>query len=278
VQNLVQQLHRLAAADALTFEIILIDDASEEGIHQQNQKLNALPEVQYLQLPQNIGRAAIRNLLAKKANGNFLLFLDCDSRLLNDNFLSNYWQAKISNAVVCGGRKYPATAEKEYALHLKYGQERESVVAGKNSRSFHSNNFLIDAQVFNIVQFNESLTQYGHEDTLFGLELHQKGLLVKNIENPVEHAVLETSEDFLAKTEMGLQNILKIAQTNPSQAKQAFKMYALALRLRQMGATAVLRKQFEKRQASWQAQLCSGQPNLRLFDKYRLGYLLNLMR
>lgn len=278
VHNLVQHLNRLAVADDLAFEIILIDDASTEAIQKQNRNLDELPKVQYHQLPKNIGRSAIRNLLAKKATGNFILFLDCDSRIVNNDFLGNYWQAKILNGVVCGGRKYPATAEKEYALHLKYGQERESVVAGKNNRSFHSNNFLIDAQIFNSIQFNESLTQYGHEDTLFGWELHQKGITVKNIANPVEHAVLESSAEFLSKTELGLQNILKIAQINPSLAKQTFKMYSLALRLRQMGAAAVLRKQFVKRQARWQAQLCSGQPKLRIFDKYRLGYLLNLMQ
>ncbi|MEJ7665839.1 MAG: glycosyltransferase [Hymenobacter sp.] len=65
-------------------EIILLDDKSAENCQRMNRPLAALPGVRYEELPANVGRAAIRNQLAAKAEHDWLLLLDNDSLLPDD--------------------------------------------------------------------------------------------------------------------------------------------------------------------------------------------------
>jgi glycosyltransferase involved in cell wall biosynthesis len=49
------------------FEILCFDDGSEREYLEKNRQLKVFPEVNYRELPQNLGRARIRNLLAESA-------------------------------------------------------------------------------------------------------------------------------------------------------------------------------------------------------------------
>ncbi|MBK9012976.1 MAG: hypothetical protein IPM82_02230 [Saprospiraceae bacterium] len=64
-----------------------------------------------------------------------------------------------------------------------------------------TNNFLIPRQLFLEIQFDETLRQYGHEDTLFGMELARRQVPIVHIDNPLEHIGLEPVDVFLRKTE-----------------------------------------------------------------------------
>jgi hypothetical protein len=80
----------------------------------------------------------------------------------------------------------------------------------KNSHGFKTNNFLINIKVFNQYPFNENLKGYGHEDTLFGFQLFQKGIKPLQIENPVLNEVLDENIEFLAKTNNAIDNLVMI--------------------------------------------------------------------
>ncbi len=278
VHELVAALQAQLRSLKLEAEILLLDDGSAPEIQQKNEKLAQEPAVRYQELPENVGRAAIRNQLAQRAQGEFLLFLDCDSAVISDEFLERYWQARLKGGVVCGGRQYPKEVEAQYALHHQYGTQRESAVTGKQAHTFHSNNFLIDGSLFDQVRFNENLKKYGHEDTLFGWQLQRQGLPVRCLNNPVLHAQLETSQEFLAKTRAGLQNILLLAQADAKQALAVFPMYRLALKVQALGLGPFFKWLFQKRQKAWERQLCSKSPSLRVFDLYRLGYLVQQLK
>ena len=62
------------------------------------------------------------------------------------------------------------------------------------------------------VKFDERITKYGHEDTLFGFELKKNNTQITHIDNPVINGNLETNEEFIEKTEEGLLNLLKIVE------------------------------------------------------------------
>jgi hypothetical protein len=64
--------------------------------------------------------------------------------------------------------------------------------------------------LFSAIRFDERLTKYGHEDTLFGYELSKKGVQIVHIENPVVNGDIETNEEFLQKTEAGIENLIQI--------------------------------------------------------------------
>ncbi|MBK9719217.1 MAG: glycosyltransferase [Saprospiraceae bacterium] len=58
----------------VSFEIIFADDGSNVQYLRLNDALNRMEGIQYIVLPKNIGRSAIRNFLARTSKFDFLLF------------------------------------------------------------------------------------------------------------------------------------------------------------------------------------------------------------
>ncbi len=127
---LVQELHEQCIQQKIVFEIIVLDDCSIK-FHTENNKTNTLSNCIYQILNQNIGRSAIRNLLATKATFNNLLFLDADVRLINKQFIKNYLsfiQYNSNYEVVYGGIVYQENQpETNQLLRWIYGNEREAL-------------------------------------------------------------------------------------------------------------------------------------------------------
>ncbi|RZJ53598.1 MAG: glycosyltransferase family 2 protein [Flavobacterium sp.] len=88
VSSLVEIVYKQALECNIPFEIICLDDASQFFLSE-NQKINQLKNTTYFILDKNIGRSAIRNLLARKAVYENLLFLDADTIPVTGNFISN---------------------------------------------------------------------------------------------------------------------------------------------------------------------------------------------
>ena len=208
----------ISQAVNIPVEIILIDDKSQQEIRQLNRNLKDTG-IQYHELEENIGRASIRNRFREYANHEHLLFLDCDSVIISDTFLSDYVETirEFPGSVVCGGRIYGTTpALRNRRLHWKYGTIKESRPAGLRkidpNRSFMSSNFLLPLTVLREISFDERLSDYGHEDSLFGYELSKAGKMIIHIDNPVEHGELETNREFIEKTREAVQNLVKITR------------------------------------------------------------------
>src|SRR5688572_18042792 len=80
-------------------EIIILDDGSSFFFKESNATLRDLSFVRYKELPSNIGRLAIRMLLAQEANYEWLLFLDNDVKIDNVHFVRRYYDAILGNQV-----------------------------------------------------------------------------------------------------------------------------------------------------------------------------------
>ena len=76
VRQLAGQLSEQAKKAGIPVEILIFDDNSEADIKKINREISSTPSVKYLELPENIGRAAIRNRLAETAKYPYLLYLD----------------------------------------------------------------------------------------------------------------------------------------------------------------------------------------------------------
>ncbi|ALO14008.1 rhamnosyltransferase [Salinivirga cyanobacteriivorans] len=210
VYPLVNQLSRQIKNSSAQVDICLIDDASKAEIRELNRnECGNLTKI--VELEENVGRAKIRNLFLKYVNSDYLLFLDNDIKIVKEKFIENYIKIlkNKKNDVVVGGHKYQdEKPDRKYRLRWKYGQNREQVKAIKRNgnpyRSFITSNFLISRNVFDSVQFNESMTGYGHEDTLFGYELKKHNIKIAHIDNPVQKKYLDTNDEFLRKTNEGL--------------------------------------------------------------------------
>lgn len=278
--SLVEKLHNQAVELNITFEIICLDDASEL-FTTENQEINRLQNCSFVVLDKNIGRSAIRNLLAEKALFENLVFLDADTFPVHENFISNYISLIDNNEkIVYGGILYESTQpSKNKLLRWIYGRKREALlVADRNKNpylSFLTLNFLIRKSIFQKVSFNESIPNLRHEDTLFSFELKQKQIEIIHIENPVFHLGIEDSQTFLQKSEeavLGLKNLVDSNLISTDYVKlshyfQVIKKYHLitfsAFSFR------IFKSLFIK-------QLLSKKPSLFLFDIYRLGYYCSL--
>lgn len=215
VRNLVKELHQQALESGIEFEILLMDDASEETYKKLNGECATLEKVSWTELEENVGRSRIRNMLAEKARYPWLIYMDCDSQCRDGNYIQNYLKHTQSEGIVCGGRLYlPTPPEDSTYLHWLFGKNREvkppQIRAMKPNHSFMTNNFMIAASIMKKIKFNESLKGYGHEDTLFGVELLKNDIKIHHIDNPLYHVGLQTADEFLHKTREGIRNLLKV--------------------------------------------------------------------
>jgi glycosyltransferase involved in cell wall biosynthesis len=281
VEKLVRKLHQQGMNLTVDFEIILVDDASTDNCHLINNTLQALEYVQYIGLEQNKGRSRIRNYLATLAQYEYLLYMDCDSMPTSNHFLSNYVAELNANQLLYGGRVYDLEKPTAIAkiLHWSYGTNREVVeraVRQENPyRSFMTNNFLIPKHLMVTHPFDESIREYGHEDTLFGIELEKSKVAIKHINNPLEHIDVETADSFLHKTEQALANLCQLSQQyNLEGHIKILDFYFRCKRLYLVGAIRVISKILIP---IIRRNLYSKNPNLRLFDLYRLCILIQKM-
>ncbi|WP_340075016.1 glycosyltransferase family 2 protein [Leptobacterium sp. I13] len=269
VQELCSQVNLLGKQ----YEIICIDDASDKKYN--NEKIRNLPHCSYLILKKNIGRSALRNCLSKKAMYDNLLFLDCDVMPVNDTFLEHY-VSKLHKEVVYGGcSAIPKKPSVPYVLHWKYGKKREALCLKKRLRipfkSFSTVNFMIKKTILEDIPFNESLKQYGCEDSLLAATLKSKNISVSHIENPVYHNGIEPAVIFLAKSEKAMENLAQLTSKNmlPENFYRVSNIYRHLNYLRLHKIPELLVKHLK---AFFTSNFNSSYPSIFLLDLYKLGY------
>ncbi|MDN3619889.1 glycosyltransferase family A protein [Polaribacter undariae] len=212
---LVKEIHQQLILEDIEFEIICLDDGSKSPLNEKNKDINKLSFSSFKSLENNIGRSAIRNLLAKKAIYNWLLFLDADVIPVKSNFIKNYIHCfKKDKTVFCGGLLYEDKKENFGLLRYKFGKRHEEISVEKRienpEKFFFTSNFLIQNAIFADVIFEEKLTQYGREDLLFSLELIKKGFIIEHISNEVYHLGLDKNDLFVSKTKKAMENLIFI--------------------------------------------------------------------
>ncbi|MCH8554513.1 MAG: glycosyltransferase, partial [Schleiferiaceae bacterium] len=210
VTALVTTLHQQLTEAAIPFEIRISDNCDTSEHAEKNHTLNNRKHVHYTINTQHVGRSANRNYLADQSQFDWLLFLDGDTAVASPNFISNYVACIPKHQVVCGGTIYQAAPPKDDAERLRweYGSAKESTAAVQRIKAPYKNyssfNFLINKAIFNQIRFDNNLTQYGHEDTLFGQELKARGIPIHHIENPLLHLGLDTAIIFIEKTKIAV--------------------------------------------------------------------------
>lgn len=280
VTELVKNLHSQLTKANIDFEILVSDNALNSEYSFGNEKLNSLPHVSYHVNKEQNGRAQNRNALARAAKYQLILFLDGDAGLAsNPNFISNYLQAFKPNTVVCGGTMYgQAPTDQKKMLRYVYGKTREELSPTLRQQNawagFSAFNFLMEREVFLQFGFDEKMSKYGHEDTLFGNELKYRCININHINNPAEHLGLDSSEVFLAKSRQAVENLRDLI--NQGLIDEDVKLFAWFAKLRKTRMTAIIGSLFVKFKDKWEANLCGPNPSLKLFDLYRLSYLCTL--
>ena len=276
VRELVNSLSKEITNAELNAEIILIDDASSKDFITINEPLKDVVN-QFIFLEKNIGRSAIRNLFLKYASGDFLLFLDCDAKIISEKFLKNYLQFIKENKeskVVFGGFE---VEKGELTLRKKYSLEREIIPLEKRKlapySSFRGINFLVKKEILQQFPFDENLKTYGYEDLIFSKKLEQKKVFIHQIENPVLHSDEETIDIFLSKTKIAIQNLRKIHKNNPDFVED-MKLIKVYQRIKDKRLLSVYKIFFKISKSFLINKLYQENPNLWYFDLYKLGLFI----
>lgn len=259
-------------------EIVVADDASTEppGLLTR-ERLAACDGVRLLALPHNVGRARIRNLLAREAAYGQLLYLDCDVALVRPDFLCRYMEEPEA-AVLCGGVTLRPDADLS-ARNLRYRYEQNCLPKFTLARrraapyqGFRTTNFRVRREVMSQYPFDASLCRYGYEDVLWGRVLREAGVEIVHTDNPIAIADFEDNARFLDKTEEGLHTLCALER----ELRGYSRVISCADRAARWGVAGLSARLFDLCREGLRRRLSGSRPSVRLYQLYRLGFYLGL--
>ena len=281
IRDLNRQCKTLSSSDAaFIYEIIVVDDGSPDSnlVHQLSIGIEELGNslVKFIALPQNVGLAAARNVLMRNAIGEWLIFIDSDAAVINDNFVSLYWQHRFDGDAVVGGIVHPQVTHPGYELRIAYEKTYEKKRSldwrKKHPYSiFSAFNLMIRKDVIERYGFDEHCREYGYEDFLLGIALESDHVNVVHINNPLLHTGIDTSEVFLKKTEIGVRTLLGL----PLELQSKVSLSRFASKLKKFKIDRVVGYLLNKLRPVLRKQLLSSRPSIFLLQLYKLGGYLN---
>lgn len=274
ITNLVHEIQLQFSFLKIPHEIIINDDHSTDK--EILSKLKTLKGLKIIYSEKNRGLATSRNILAKHAKYKWLLFLDADVIPKSEDFISSYIEhVDIESVITYGGLAYK---EDLYTNRLRYkmGIEREVFQKYKTEQlNIHFSNILISLAVFNTVKFDENITTYGHEDTLFHYQLTKKKCQINHINNPVYHLGIDENSVFILKNKSSILNLqtLENKKLIPENFTTLQKTYLKLKKFKLVKLFHVISNLVMKLIIS---NLKSKKPSLLLFDIYKLNYYCSL--
>ena len=278
--ELIRSLHRLAEkAEGTVYEIVVAEDGStnQTSISLNEETAATLPHCRHLKRKENVGRAAIRNALAREAQYEWLLFVDSDMTVTDEEFINRYLNQEDCD-VVDGGISIGGNPE-ELKGNLRYLYEKaaeQDHTAEKRSQQpyqhLHTANLMIRRETILDCPFDERFRRYGYEDVMLGKQLRQRKATIKHIDNPMGFCTFEDNPHFVEKTEEGLRTLYDF--------RRELKGYSGLLTLVDnihLGIVKwMLKTVFKVVKIPLRRNLCGGSPKIKLFRIYKLGYYLCL--
>lgn len=289
--SLVQALQR--QADALwrkldkpfRYEIIVADDGSTDAACiDANRVIGDMLHCRYLRMEHNVGRAQIRNVLISESCGDYVLLIDSDLFLCDDNYLYRY--ATSTADVVYGGTRIGGEGlvmvdneanTENLKGNLRYIYEKKAEPLHRAVfRQLRPNqeisvcNLYARRDIMEAHPFDSRFKAYGYEDVLFGKRLAESGIEVTHIDNPVLINEFEPNSVFVKKTEEAILTLCRFEQDLEGYSNLKTKVAALGryIPLSLFRLWHRIMKNKEKR------NLTGPKPSLMLFKLYKLGFFL----
>ena len=280
VYPLASQLEKQALDSNIVFEIICIDDGSQSAINVENKKINRLKNSKFIAQTKNVGLSNNRNALARESKYENLLFIDGDSLLPDAQFIVRYKKAlQADTDVIYGGRIHPEKVEADRKLRWKYGIFKEDASAKKRNKSIYKsvlfNNTLIKKSVFTTIGFEKSITEYGHEDTVFAYNLSKIKASILHIDNPVLHGDVDLNEVYFKKTHKSLENLDTIYKTRMIEPEFT-TFLKVFIKLERFKLNYVFAFVYKILSPFFAYNLKSKHPSLYVFELFRLSYFCHI--
>ena len=289
--SLVQALQR--QADALRgkldkpfrYEIIVADDCSTDAACiDANRVIGDMLHCRYLRMEQNVGRAHIRNVLISESRGDYVLLIDSDLFLCDDNYLYKYATSTadvVYGGTRIGGEGFAMVDNEANTEHLKgnlrYIYEKKAEPSHRAVfRQLRPNqeisvcNLYARRDIMEAHPFDSRFKAYGYEDVLFGKRLAESGIEVTHIDNPVLINEFEPNSVFVKKTEEAILTLCRFEQDLEGYSNLKTEVTTLGryIPLSLFRLWHRIMKNKEKR------NLTGSKPSLLLFKLYKLGFFL----
>ena len=275
---LVSVLEKQALMLKIDFEIICIDDGSFSSKNDLNQKINLLTNSKFIESKKNIGRINNRLLLAEKSQYEWLIFLDVDTLPNEDKFLKNYIEQLNRETLIIGGCIYKKPENENFSLRYKFGKFREEIksdIRNKNPYKYISScNFMCKRNVLIDVLSSINTISYGN-DYVFGSLIKKMGIYINHIDNPVLIENIDENQIFIKKTHDGLDNLIS-SYNNKIIEKHSISILKAYIILDNLLMKNIFIKITDLFKNLLDRNLHSKDPNLFLFDLYRLNYLCKI--
>ena len=279
-QDCTQLVHDLLEQLPQDAEIIVADDGSTAtSIRENNAAIAKFPQCRYFQAKMNLGRAKIRNLLAEMAQGEWILFIDSDAQVRSKDFIATYLRETDGRQVICGGTgNYESCPSPDKTLRYKYEvhDEKERTLKLRRKKpyaQFSTFNFMILRELFMQIRFCNEICDYGHEDSMFGLELKDRKVPVLHIDNKLIHTGLEPTPAYLRKIKTSLFTLSRLDE----KVQQRITISAFALFIKKCRLQGLVIWLFNVFGHKIKQNLFSSNPSLLLFNFYKLGFFCKIM-
>lgn len=278
---LVDDLRRLCGNSAAKdcYEIHVIDDGSKDSVScGKNAAINEWSHCQFTEQPENTGKSTLLNRAIANAAFSLILLIDCDAKVCSELFISNYLAAADHADVICGSmitsQAYLRSSNKlRYKYETAAGKIRQTKFLNVHPYgNFTTFNVLFKKNIFSQIQFDETIRNYGYEDTLFGNELRRHCITIEYIENPLIHTGIDDNANFLQKTEAALLNLAGMSREDQG----AIKIYRISKFLETTKLAVLIRLHHRCFGSLERRMLLGKEPSLFLFNLYKLGFYLSL--
>ena len=271
---LVHDLHEQAERLGVPYEIIVGEDGSCSQVDIiANHKITELSHCQHLVKKEHQGPAEIRNLLARQAMYEWVLFIDSDAKVERPDYLRTYCQYIGKADVVVGGLYHQQENHNPHVtLRFKYEKKADlhRSAAERSLRPysrFTPFNMMIRRSTFLCILFDKTCREYGYEDALFGVELERRGISILHIDNPLLHTGLDTNAIFLHKSETALRTLKLL---NGKMEKHSYVGQTLQ-KLDRLHLVWAMRGFHRLFHPIMRRNLLSKHPSLFCFSVYKLG-------
>ncbi|WP_299890762.1 glycosyltransferase family 2 protein [uncultured Lacinutrix sp.] len=276
ISALIAELHQQLIKTKKAFEILVLEDGSTKDINDNS----TLSHTTIIVNKNNNGRVKARQLLAEKAQYDWLLFLDADVAPKNETFIAQYLKAIDSNNdAVFGGFTYHDTKpEDSYLLRWTYGKTKEEIPANiRNKKKYKviiSANFLIKKTVFLTIN-SEIPTSKGYGfDNYFGTFLKLKAISVLHIDNEVYHLGIEKSDTYLRKKEQAALTLLKLYNKNNSISSDN-DLLNLFMTLKRWKLAGIFSSIHQWLKVAMKNNLLGKKPSIKILQLYRISFMCN---
>lgn len=276
--ELVRDLQEQAEEAGIDYEIVVADDgSSDQDAIAANRDINSLPGCRLDEQPENMGRARIRNHLARQARHEYLLFIDSDMKVKSSHFLRRYLEccpAPVADGgIVVGGDPHLLRNNLRYryekAAEKRFTAERRQQAPHHN---LHTANLLVRRDIMAAHPFDSRFRHYGYEDVLFGKHLQKSDIPVVHIDNPLGFETFETNAEFVGKCEEALRTLYEF--------RDSLRGFSSMLSTAESRTVRMVTPLIRLWHAAWgkreRSSLCGNHPSLLVLKIYKLGYYLSI--